>query len=82
MYNCPDSGVTELNSPSIFQTQKGVKNHDLLFPNDSDDSYVTVTAVDDSAKCTTLQTQIIHGNKNPSLNAWLDNGGRKSWQYT
>ena len=33
------------------------------------------------AKRTTLQTQIIRGNKNPSWNAWLDLGGRKSWQY-
>ena len=81
MYNCPGSGVAGILRVHVRYGRELRNSYDLLFPNDSDDPYVTVTAVDDSAKRTTLQTQIIHGNKNPSWNAWLDFGGRKAWQY-
>ena len=79
MYNCPGSGV-----PGILKVYvkygRGLPDEDGWFAGDSD-PYVRVTAVDDSSRSTTQNTQYIQGNENPNWYRWLDFGGRRSWQY-
>ena len=49
MYNCPGGGVAGILRVYVRYGRE-LRNHDLFFPNDSDDPYVKVTAMDDSAK--------------------------------